>query len=190
MQNIFPLVAAEGEEYQPYARISSTLARKHAIPGTPGLEHRLGGLEKDFLTGDVSYDPDNHASMCKIRDEKVDKISEFIPEQKVFGDKKGDVLVVGWGGTYGHLYSSVKELREEGKNITLAHFNYINPLPKNTAAIFKNFKTIVVCEINRGQFVNYLRMKHPAFKYKQFNRLQGLPFKTTELKEHFNNLLS
>ena len=190
MQNITPLVAVEGEEYQPYERSSSTLARKHAVPGTPGLEHRLGGLEKDALTGDVSYDPDNHEEMCKVRAEKVEKITEFIPNQEVFGDEKGDVLVVGWGGTYGHLYSAVKQLREEGKDVTLAHFNYINPLPKNTADIFKNFNTIIVCEINKGQFANYLRMKHPKFKYKQFNRVQGLPFQTTELKEHFKTLLS
>jgi 2-oxoglutarate ferredoxin oxidoreductase subunit alpha len=190
MQDITPLIAKEGEDYQPYARSDEKLARKHAIPGTVGLEHRLGGLEKDNLTGDVSYDPENHETMCRIRAEKVEKIAGFIPKQKVFGEKKGDVLVVGWGGTYGHLYSSVKELRLYGKDISLTHFNYINPLPKNTADIFKNFKTIVVCEINKGQFVNYLRMKLPEFKFVQFNRVQGLPFKTTELKEHFNTLLS
>jgi len=190
MQDITPLIAKEGEDYQPYARSDEKLARKHAIPGTVGLEHRLGGLEKDNLTGDVSYDPENHETMCRIRAEKVEKIAGFIPKQKVFGEKKGDVLVVGWGGTYGHLYSSVKELRLDGKDISLTHFNYINPLPENTADIFKNFKTIVVCEINKGQFVNYLRMKLPEFKYVQFNRVQGLPFKTTELKEHFNTLLS
>lgn len=190
MPNITPLVAIEGEEYHPYARSTSTLARQHAIPGTPGLEHRLGGLEKDFITGNVSYDPENHQKMSIIRQEKVERVAEFIPNQEVIGDEKGDLLVVGWGGTYGHLYSSVKQLRKEGKSISLAQFNYINPLPKNTADILKNFKKIVVCEINNGQFVNYLRMKHPDFKYQQFNRIQGLPFQTSELIEHFNNLLS
>ncbi len=190
MPNITPLIAAEGEEYQPYARETSTLARRHAIPGTPGLEHRLGGLEKDFITGNVSYEPKNHQKMSRIRQEKVEKITEFIPNQEVFGDEKGDLLVIGWGGTYGHLYSSVKQLRKEGKSISLAQFNYINPLPKNTADILKNFKKIVVCEINNGQFVNYLKMKHSDFNYQQFNRIQGLPFQTSELKEHFNNLLS
>jgi 2-oxoglutarate ferredoxin oxidoreductase subunit alpha len=190
MPNITPLVAEEGEEYQPYARSTSTLARRHAIPGTPGLEHRLGGLEKDFITGNVSYDPENHQEMSRIRKEKVEKVTEFIPKQKVFGDEKGDLLIVGWGGTYGHLYSSVKQLRKEGKSISLVQFNYINPLPKNTADILKNFKKIVVCEINNGQFVNYLRMKHPKFKYQQFNRIQGLPFQISDLKKHFNNLLS
>ena len=190
MPNITPLVAIEGEEYHPYARSTSTLARQHAIPGTPGLEHRLGGLEKDFITGNVSYDPENHQKMSIIRQEKVERVAEFIPNQEIIGDEKGDLLVVGWGGTYGHLYSSVKQLRKEGKSISLAQFNYINPLPKNTADILKNFKKIVVCEINNGQFVNYLRMKHPDFNYQQFNRIQGLPFQTSELIEHFNNLLS
>ena len=128
--------------------------------------------------------------MSIIRQEKVERVAEFIPNQEVIGDEKGDLLVVGWGGTYGHLYSAVKQLRKEGKSISLAQFNYINPLPKNTADILKNFKKIVVCEINNGQFVNYLRMKHPDFKYQQFNRIQGLPFQTSELIEHFNNLLS
>ena len=103
MQDITPLIAKEGEDYQPYARSDEKLARKHAIPGTVGLEHRLGGLEKDNLTGDVSYDPENHETMCRIRAEKVEKIAGFIPKQKVFGEKKGDVLVVGWGGTYGQI---------------------------------------------------------------------------------------
>jgi len=190
MQKIIPLVAQEGEEWQPYARDVKKLARKHAIPGTPGLEHRLGGLEKDALTGNVSYDPDNHEVMCKVRQEKVERVANFIQNQEVFGDDKGDVLVVGWGGTYGSLYTAVKELRQDGKNISLAHFNYVNPLPKNTADLFSNYKRIIVCEINNGQFVNVLRMNFPEFKFKQFNHIQGLPFQTAELKEHFNTLLS
>ena len=190
MQDITPLVAKEGEDWMPYARASDKLARKHAIPGTPGLEHRLGGLEKDALTGNVSYDPDNHEVMCKVRQEKVERVANFIPNQEIFGDDKGDVLVLGWGGTYGSLYTAVKELRQDNKDVTLAHFNYINPLPKNTAEIFANYKTIVVCEINNGQFVNILRMNFPEFRFEQFNHIQGLPFQTAELKEHFNTLLS
>jgi len=190
MQDIIPLVAKEGEEWQPYERDPKKLARKHAIPGTPGLEHRLGGLEKDGLTGNVSYDPDNHEAMCKVRKDKIEKITNFIPKQEIFGDEKENLLVVGWGGTYGSLYTAVKEMRLEGKDISLAHFNYINPLPRNTAEIFSKFKTIVVCEINNGQFINLLRMHHSDFKYKQFNHIQGLPFKTSELKEYFNTLLS
>ena len=190
MQNIIPLVAKEGEEWQPYERDTKKLARKHAIPGTPGLEHRLGGLEKDGLTGNVSYDPDNHEAMCKVRKEKIEKITNFIPKQEIFGDEKGDLLVVGWGGTYGSLYTTVKEMRLEGKDISLAHFNYINPLPRNTGEILSKYNKIVVCEINNGQFVNLLRMSRSDFKYEQFNHIQGLPFLTSELKEHFNTLLS
>ena len=190
MQDITPLVAKEGEDWMPYARDTEKLARKHAIPGTPGLEHRLGGLEKDALTGNVSYDPDNHEVMCKVRQEKVERVANFIPNQEIFGDDKGDVLVLGWGGTYGSLYTAVKELRQDNKDVTLAHFNYINPLPKNTAEIFANYKTIIVCEINNGQFVNILRMNFPEFRFEQFNHIQGLPFQTAELKEHFNTLLS
>ncbi len=190
MQNIIPLIAKEGEEWQPYARDPKKLARKHAIPGTPGLEHRLGGLEKDGLTGNVSYDPDNHEAMCKVRKEKIEKITNFIPKQEIFGDEKGDLLVVGWGGTYGSLYTAVKEMRLEGKDISLAHFNYINPLPRNTGEILSKYNKIVVCEINNGQFVNLLRMSRSDFKYEQFNHIQGLPFLTSELKEHFNTLLS
>ena len=99
-------------------------------------------------------------------------------------------MVVGWGGTYGSLYTAVKELRQDGKNISLAHFNYVNPLPKNTADLFSNYKTIIVCEINNGQFVSILRMNFSEFKFKQFNHIQGLPFQTAELKEHFKTLLS
>ena len=190
MQNIIPLVAKEGEEWQPYERDTKKLARKHAIPGTPGLEHRLGGLEKDGLTGNVSYDPDNHEAMCKVRKEKIEKITNFIPKQEIFGDEKGDLLVVGWGGAYGSLYTAVKEMRLEGKDISLAHFNYINPLPRNTGEILSKYNKIVVCEINNGQFVNLLRMSRSDFKYEQFNHIQGLPFLTSELKEHFNTLLS
>jgi 2-oxoglutarate ferredoxin oxidoreductase subunit alpha len=190
MQDITPLVAIEGEDWQPYARDTEKLSRKHAIPGTPGLEHRLGGLEKDAITGDVSYDPDNHEVMCKVRQEKVNKVSSFIPNQEIFGDDKGDVLVVGWGGTYGSLYTAVKEMRQDGKDISHTHFNYINPLPKNTANLFSNYKTIIVCEINNGQFVNILRMNFPEFRFEQFNHIQGLPFQTAELKDHFNTLLT
>ena len=187
--SITPRIAKEGEDWDPYRKDEEKLARKHAIPGTKGLEHRLGGLEKEDITGNVSYDQENHELMCQLRAEKVERVAKFIPKQEVFGSKKGELLIVGWGGTYGHLYTSVKEMRKEKKDISLTHFNYINPLPENTKEIFGNYKKIVVCEINRGQFVNYLRMKHPEFEYLQFNRVQGLPFQTSELKEYFNTLL-
>ena len=190
MPDIIPNIAKEGEEYQPYKRDENTLARKIAIPGTKGLEHRIGGLEKEDVTGDVSYDPENHEKMCGIRAEKIRLISELIPQQKILGGEDSDLLVVGWGGTYGSLYSAVDNLISEGESIALCQFNYINPLPKNTGALLKKFKKIVVCELNSGQFANYLRMNFQGIEFNQYNKIQGLPFTTSELKSHFKTLLS
>jgi len=167
----------------PYARTEDKLVREWAIPGTPGLEHRIGGLEKMNITGTVSYVPENHQIMSDIREEKINKIANFIPELEIEGDKSSDTLVIGWGGTYGHLYTAVDELNESGKSVALAHFNYINPLPRNTADVFSKFKNLIVCEINLGQFVNYLKIKHQDFKYEQINKVMGLPFTVIELKE-------
>jgi len=188
--DIKPPIIKEGtKDWEPYARDVEKLARTWALPGTKGLEHRIGGLEKDALTGNVSHDPENHEKMVKIRDEKVEKVVDFIPELEAEGDEDGDLLVVGWGGTYGHLITAVNELREEGKKVSLAHFNYIRPLPKNTRDIFRKFKKIVVCELNLGQFADYLRMKHQEFKYYQYNKIQGLPFTVIELKMNINKIL-
>ena len=178
------------KDYLPYAREESTGARKLAIPGTKEFEHRIGGLEKENLTGNVSYDPENHELMCRLRAEKVEKVANFIPEQETIGNSNPDLLVVGWGGTYGHLYSTVSKMTQENKNIALAQFNYINPLPKNTIDIFRQAKKIVVCELNRGQFVDYLRAQFPDIKFNQYNKTQGLPFTTIELTQHFDNLLN
>ena len=188
--DIKPPIIKEGtKDWEPYARDVEKLARTWALPGTKGFEHRIGGLEKDALTGNVSHDPENHEKMVKIRDEKVEKVVDFIPELEAEGDEEGDLLVVGWGGTYGHLITAVNELREEGKKVSLAHFNYIRPLPKNTRDIFRKFKKIVVCELNLGQFADYLRMKHQEFKYYQYNKIQGLPFTVIELKMNINKIL-
>ena len=189
MPSITPNIATEGEEYLPYKRDDRTLARKLAIPGTKGMEHRIGGLEKEDITGNISYDGDNHEKMCKLREEKIQRIANIIPKQEVFGEENGDLLVVGWGGTHGSLYSAVEKLQKEGLNVSLSQFNYINPLPKNTSEIFKNFKKIVVCELNNGQFVNYLRMKNQGIIFEQYNKLQGLPFTTAELEDYFKTLL-
>ncbi|MEA3316907.1 MAG: 2-oxoacid:acceptor oxidoreductase subunit alpha [Bacteroidota bacterium] len=184
-----PIVPEGTKDWQPYARDVEKLARTWAVPGTKGLEHRIGGLEKSDITGDVSQDPANHQKMTDIREQKVQNVAKFIPELEVEGDKEGDILVVGWGGTYGHLATAVKEMVEDGKSIALAHFNFIKPLPINTKDIFKKYKKIVVCEINMGQFVGYLRMNLPEFEYSQYNKVQGLPFTTIELKNHFEKLL-
>ncbi len=184
-----PIVPEGTQNYQPYARDEKRLARTWAFPGTKGLEHRLGGLEKDFTKGTVSHDPMNHQRMTDIREEKVKRVQEFIPQQEVFGDKEGDLLVVGWGGTYGHLLTSVQKMRENGKSVSLCHFNYINPLPKNVKEIFGRYKKILVCELNMGQFANYLRMNFQEFNYMQFNKVQGLPFTVIELVDKFNKVL-
>lgn len=190
MPQIYPNIAIEGEKYQPYARDKKTLARKLALPGTKGLEHRLGGLEKEDITGNVSYDAENHEKMINIRSEKIKKIANLIPKQAVFGKKEGDLLVIGWGGTYGSLYCAVESLLNKGENIALCQFNYINPLPKNISEIFSKYKRIVVCELNSGQFVNYLRMHSQGTIFNQYNKIQGTPFITSELESHFKTLLA
>ena len=178
------------ENWHPYDRDSKTLARNWAVPGTPGLEHRVGGLEKDQITGNVSYDPQNHEYMTKIRAEKVQRVQNYIPDLVTEFATEGDLLVVGWGGTYGALHSAVKELNEEGfGNIGLAHFNYINPLPKNTEKVFKRFKKIIVCELNTGQFAGYLKSKFVGVDFLQHNKIQGLPFAHGELINKFKQLI-
>lgn len=168
--------------FLPYKRDIENLARKWAVPGTPGLEHRIGGLEKTEK-GTVSYIPENHEKMVKIRAEKVEKVADSIPDLHVHGAASGDVLVVGWGGSYGYLMTAVLELQCEGYKVSLVNFNYINPLPKNVKEVFSKFKKILICELNMGQFADYLRMKHQEFKYEQFNKVQGVPFAVKEIKD-------
>jgi 2-oxoglutarate ferredoxin oxidoreductase subunit alpha len=178
------------DDWHPYTRDEITLARNWGIPGSYGFEHRLGGLEKDKVTGDVNQAPENHEEMTKIRAEKVKRVQNFIPDVVPEFTDSGDLLVIGWGGTYGSLHSAVKQINEEGyKNIGFAHFNYINPLPKNTEALLKRFKKIVVCELNNGQFAKVLRINFSGFEILQFNKIQGLPFGNTELIEEFKKLV-
>ncbi|MFN3841282.1 MAG: 2-oxoacid:acceptor oxidoreductase subunit alpha [Cyclobacteriaceae bacterium] len=175
--------------YHPYERNPETLARTWAVPGTAGLEHRIGGLEKQDLTGNVSYDPQNHEKMVRIRAEKVERVANYIPELEVTGKGDGKLLVVGWGGTYGGLLTAVTELQGANKKIDFVHFNYINPLPKNTRAVFEKYDKILVCELNMGQFASLLRSKFPRLNILQYNKIQGQPFLVTELKEVFINHL-
>ena len=184
-----PVVPVGTADYYPYKRNPETLARGWALPGTPGLEHRIGGLEKDALKGSVSHNPMNHQVMVETRANKVERMQNYIPEQDVIGDTEGDLLVIGWGGTYGHLVSAVNLLRAEGKKVSLCHIHYINPLPKNLGDIFKSYKKLVVCELNMGQMANYLRMSYQKFDYKQMNKVQGLPFTVAELTDKFNEIL-
>ena len=177
------------ENWHPYDRDENTLARNWAVPGTEGLEHRVGGLEKERVTGNVSYDPENHQNMTTIRAEKIKRVQNYIPELTTEFANEGELLVIGWGGTYGPLYSAIKQLKEEGyNNIGYAHFNYINPLPKNTEAIFARFKKIIVCELNTGQFAAVLGMNFHGFEFLQLNKVQGLPFSNNELIQKFKQL--
>lgn len=185
-----PLVAANDKNYKPYLRDEKTLARGWALPGTEGLRHRVGGLEKENITGNVSTDPLNHAEMTRLRREKVERVANDIPLQTIDGASDADLLVVSWGGTEGVVNTAVKALQEKGKSIAHTHFNYIMPLPKNTREILEGHKQIVVCELNEGQFVNYLRGKFDHLSMKQYNKMQGLPFTVTELADHFNQLLA
>ncbi len=185
-----PKVADDTPDYFPYRRDPEKLNRFWAIPGQKGLRHRVGGLEKADVTGEVSHDPLNHQVMVELRQKKVDKVVDYIPKQEVMGAGDADLLVVGWGGTYGALVSAVSDLQQEGKSIALAHFNYLNPLPGNTAEVLKNHKKILVCELNMGQFASYLRSKHPQFDYMQFNKVQGLPLFISELKQKFYEILN
>jgi 2-oxoglutarate/2-oxoacid ferredoxin oxidoreductase subunit alpha len=184
-----PLVKDNDENYKTYKRDPERLNRYWAIPGQPGLRHRVGGLEKADVTGEVSHDPLNHQVMVELREAKVQKVADYIPRQEVIGAPEGKLLVVGWGGTYGALVSAVNDLFEEGKSVALAQFNYINPLPTNTAEIFSHYKKILVCEINLGQFASFLRSKHPQFEYLQYNKVQGLPLFIAELKVKINEIL-
>ncbi len=185
-----PLVKDNDPNYQPYKRDPEKLNRFWAIPGQEGLQHRVGGLEKLDGKGSVSHDPYNHQVMSNYRAEKVKRIENYIPKQEIYGNcDGGDLLVIGWGGTYGALKSAVNEMREEGYDISLAQFNYICPLPRNTRDVFSKFKKRLVCEINLGQFVDYLRSQYPEFKYEQYNKIQGLPFFISELKTKFKQIL-
>ncbi|WP_418983620.1 2-oxoacid:acceptor oxidoreductase subunit alpha [Alistipes sp.] len=188
---ITPPIVNEAPEggFMPYVR-NEKLARGWAFPGKAGLEHRVGGLEKDSVKGCISHDPANHQKMVSTRAAKVALIAEDIPEQTVFGDREGDLLVVGWGGTRGHLQNAVEQMQAEGKRVSLCHFNYINPLPRGVREIFAGFRRIVVCELNEGQFANYLRTQLQEFRYEQYNKCEGLPFTVVELKEKFESLLA
>ena len=184
-----PIAKANDPDYKPYNRDKDKLSRPWAIPGTPGLRHRIGGLEKENGSGNVSHDPINHETMTRIREEKVERVANYIPELEIIGDEESELLVVSWGGTYGVMLTAIQGLREEGYKISLAHFKHIMPLPKNTDKVFSGFKKRLVCENNMGQFANYLRMKHPEYHYDQYNKVQGLPFMVAELKEKFKEYL-
>ena len=189
LPSITPRLAKPNDpDYRPYRRDPETYAREWALPGMEGLRHRVGGLEK-CPDGPLSTDPENHALMVHNRQEKVDRVANYIPDQEVTGNPDADLLVVGWGGTAGALTLAVEEMNNEGKKVAYTHFNYICPLPKNTGDILRKYKKIVVCELNNGQFAGYLRTKYPECPMTQYNKIMGLPFEVGELKAEFNRLL-
>lgn len=174
--------------WTPYQRDEKTGSRYWAIPGTEGFTHILGGLEKDNKTGAISTDPENHDLMTRLRAEKIAKIE--VPDVEVEGDKDdAELLIVGFGGTYGHLHAAMDELRATGKKAALAHLKFINPLPKNTAEVMKRYKKVVVAEQNMGQFAGYLRMKVDGFVPYQFNQVKGQPFLVNELVQAFEEII-
>lgn len=185
----FKKALAENEEkYQPYRR-DEKLARPWAVPGTPGLEHRVGGLEKQDITGNISYDADNHQLMVDIRQAKVDKVADFIPLQTLdSGPEKGKVLVLGWGSTYGAIKSAVLELQAKGKAVSHAHIRYLRPFPKNLGDIIKNFEQVLIPEINNGQLIKIIRDQYMV-DAKGYNKIKGVPITKGELVEELNKMI-
>lgn len=180
--------ASDPKTFQPYARNPQTLARPWAIPGTPGLEHRIGGLEKADITGNISYDPDNHHQMILKRAEKIQRIADDIPDQTVEGDASGDLLILGWGSTYGAIKSAVSAARERGLSVSHAHLRYIHPFPKNLGEVLSRYKHVLIPEINNGQLIKLIRAEYliPATG---FNVIKGLPLRAEELESRIDDIL-
>lgn len=176
--------------WRPYLRNEDTLVRYWGVPGTEKYMHRIGGLEKDYFTGIISTNPDNHQLMVDTRRNKIEKIADFIPEQEVLGDKNADTLIVGWGGTYGHLLEAMLRIRDKQKKVAYAHFKFISPLPKNTHDILKKYKKIIVAEQNNGQFASYLQGLFPDLNtIRKYNRVEGQPFLVSKLTDEFIKII-
>ncbi len=186
-----PLLSAErlADGWQPYARNEETLARYWAIPGTEGAAHRVGGLEKDYNTGAISIDPVNHEKMVMARREKIARIADDIPALDVIEAEGADTILIGWGGTYGHLRTAAAELCAAGTPMAFAHFNYINPLPANTAEVLRRYKKVIVAELNTGMFADYLQCKFPDLDIKRINKIQGQPFLVSEVVDRVNEIM-
>ena len=189
VKGAFKTALGHGEEkFQPYLR-DENLVRPWAVPGTPGLEHRIGGLEKQNITGNVSYDPENHQLMVKLREEKVEKIATSIPDQKLdSGPEKGQLLVLGWGSTYGVIKSTVAELQSQGVAVAHAHIRYLRPFPKNLGDIIKNFDQVLIPEINNGQLIKIIRDKY-LIDARGYNKIMGVPITKSELTEAIRKML-
>jgi 2-oxoglutarate ferredoxin oxidoreductase subunit alpha len=172
--------ASDPATFMPYARDEQTLARPYAVPGTPGLEHRIGGIEKQHITGNVNYDPENHHLMVKLRQEKIDRVVNDIPLIEVMGGKTGKVLVLGWGSTYGSISSAVERMQREGKSVSSAHLRYLNPFPKNLGEVLAGFETVIIPEMNLGQLCTMVRAKYLVDAV-AFSKVKGRPFQIREI---------
>jgi 2-oxoglutarate/2-oxoacid ferredoxin oxidoreductase subunit alpha len=172
--------ATDPKDFMPYARDEETLARPWALPGTPGLEHRIGGIEKQNITGNVNYDPENHHLMVKLRQEKVDRAVASIPPVEVYGDPTGKVLVLGWGSTYGSITSAVEKMRKEGKSVSSAHLRHLNPFPANLGEVLSGFETVIIPEMNLGQLCTMIRAKY-LIDAVAFSKVKGRPFQIREI---------
>jgi len=166
--------------FMPYARDPETLARPYALPGTPGLEHRIGGIEKQHITGNVNYDPENHHLMVKLRQEKIDRATADIPLVEVMGEKSGKVLVLGWGSTFGSISSAVEKMQRDGKSVSAAHLRYLNPFPRNLGEVISGFETVIVPEMNLGQLCTMIRAKYLVDAV-PFSKVKGRPFQIREI---------
>lgn len=180
--------ATDAENFRPYSRNPETLARLWAIPGTPGLEHRIGGIEKQDITGNVSYDPANHEHMVRLRAEKIDRIANDLPPTEIYGDPSGKVLIVGWGSTYGSITSAVEKMRGEGKSVSSIHLRHLSPLPHDVGEILSRFEHVLVPEMNLGQLATMLRAKY-LVNAVPFSKVQGRPFKIAEITARVDQML-
>jgi 2-oxoglutarate ferredoxin oxidoreductase subunit alpha len=180
LQKIEVKFATDPASFMPYARDEKTLARPWALPGTPGLEHRIGGIEKQNITGNVNYDPENHQLMVKLRQEKVDRAAADIPPVEVFGDPSGKVLVLGWGSTYGSITSAVERMQKEGKSVSSAHLRHLNPFPANLGEVLSNFETVIIPEMNLGQLCTMIRARY-LINAVAFSKVKGRPFQIREI---------
>ncbi len=179
----------KGDNWKVALRDEETYARYWAAAGIEGYTHRIGGLERDFSTGAISTNAANHQKMTIIRQAKIDKIADYIPELEVVGNPDADLLIIGWGGTYGHLREAVQKMNADGKKTALAHFNFICPLPKNTEAVLAKYKKIIVAEQNCGQFAGYLMEKIPGLVVSRYNKVEGQPFEVQDLVNEFTKKL-
>jgi 2-oxoglutarate ferredoxin oxidoreductase subunit alpha len=176
------------ESFQPYRRDPKTLARLWAIPGTPGLEHRIGGLEKEDGSGNVSYDPLNHEKMVRLRSEKIARIADDIPEVSLFGADSGKLLVLGWGSTYGSITTAVEKLHSRGVPVSSAHLRYLNPFPRNLGTVLRRFEKVLVPELNLGQ-LRFMIRGHFLVDAVGLNKVQGKPFKISEITAKIEEML-